>query len=91
MPSRTLARPEEKRASRSRPHGRAEPWVRTELATCRKFAPTARNYTASKRMSQLGLRVSEACKLDLADIKWVLGRFDKLHVCHGKGARGSGR
>ncbi|WP_223837485.1 hypothetical protein [Streptomyces venezuelae] len=61
-----------------------------ELATCRKFAPTARNYTASKPMSQVGLRVSEACKLDLADIKWDLGRFGKLHVRHGKGARGSG-
>ncbi len=61
-----------------------------ELATCRKFAPTARNYTASKLMSQVGLRISEACKLDLADIKWDLGRFGKLHVRHGKGARGSG-
>ncbi|MET9663643.1 hypothetical protein ABZY11_44185, partial [Streptomyces sp. NPDC006510] len=40
-----------------------------ELATCRKIAPTARNCTASKLMSQVGLRVSEACKLDLADIK----------------------
>ncbi|MET8181678.1 site-specific integrase [Streptomyces sp. NPDC005336] len=61
-----------------------------ELATCRKFAPTARNYSAAKLMSQVGLRVSEACKLDLADIKWNLGRFGKLHVRHGKGARGSG-
>ncbi|MFE4337370.1 tyrosine-type recombinase/integrase, partial [Streptomyces sp. NPDC056831] len=61
-----------------------------ELATCRKFAPTARNYTASKLMSQVGLRVSEACGLDLDDIKWDLGRFGKLHVRHGKGARGSG-
>ncbi len=61
-----------------------------ELATCRKFAPTARNYTASKLMSQVGLRVSEACGLDLDDIKWHLGRFGKLHVRYGKGARGSG-
>lgn len=61
-----------------------------ERATCRKFTPTARNYTASKLMSQVGLRVSEACKFDLADIKWDLGRFGKLHVRHGKGARGSG-
>ncbi|MER5916433.1 hypothetical protein ABT124_40105 [Streptomyces sp. NPDC001982] len=52
-----------------------EPEVKTlftgwggELATCRKFAPTARNYTATKLMSQVGRRVSEACKLDLADI-----------------------
>ncbi|WP_329142504.1 hypothetical protein OIU91_02520 [Streptomyces sp. NBC_01456] len=61
-----------------------------ELATCRKFAPTARNCTASNLMSQVGLGVSEACKLDLADIKWDLGRFGKLHVRHGEGARGSG-
>ncbi|WP_234352334.1 MULTISPECIES: hypothetical protein [unclassified Streptomyces] len=44
-----------------------------ELATCRKFAPTARNHTASKLMSQVGLRVSEACGLDLEDIKGDLG------------------
>ncbi|MFD8823591.1 hypothetical protein ACFV1C_14665 [Streptomyces sp. NPDC059605] len=61
-----------------------------EPATCRKFAPTARNHTASKLMSQVGLRVGEACKLDLTGIKWDLGRFGKLHVRHGKGARGSG-
>ncbi|CAM5391632.1 hypothetical protein SHIRM173S_02650 [Streptomyces hirsutus] len=61
-----------------------------ELATCRKFAPTARNYTAAKLMSQVGLRVSEACKLDLADIEWDLGRFGKLHVHHGEGTRGLG-
>ena len=60
------------------------------LATCRKFAPTTRNYTASKLMSQVGLRVSEACGLDLDDIRWDLGRFGKLHVRHDKGARGSG-
>lgn len=61
-----------------------------ELAACRKFAPTARNYTASKLMSQFGLRVSEACGLDLDDIKWHRGRFGKLHVRYGKGARRSG-
>ena len=63
---------------------------REELATCRKFAPAARNYTACRLLSEVGLRVNEACKLDLADIKWELGRFGKLHVRHGKGARGSG-
>ncbi|MDX3639591.1 hypothetical protein [Streptomyces sp. MB09-02B] len=61
-----------------------------ELPTCRTFAPTARNYTASKLLSQVGLRVSEACGLDLDDIKWDLGHFGKNHVRHGKGARGSG-
>jgi integrase/recombinase XerD len=63
---------------------------REELATCRKFAPAARNYTACRLLSEVGLRVDEACKLDLPDIKWELGRFGKLHVRHGKGARGSG-
>jgi len=41
-------------------------------------------------LSEVGLRVNEACKLDLPDVKWELGRFGKLHVRHGKGARGSG-
>jgi hypothetical protein len=63
---------------------------RGELATCRKFAPAARNYAACRLMAEVGLRVNEACQLDLADVKWDLGRFGKLHVRHGKGARGSG-
>ncbi len=52
------------------------------LATCRKFAPAARSYTACKLIADVGLRVNEACKLDLADVKWALGRFGKLHVRH---------
>jgi site-specific recombinase XerD len=63
---------------------------REELTSCRKFATTARNFTACRLMAEVGLRVNEACKLDLGDIKWDLGRFGKLHVRHGKGARGSG-
>lgn len=63
---------------------------REELITCRKFAPTARNYVAAKLMSLVGLRINEARNLDLADVKWNLGRFGKLHVRVGKGARGSG-
>ena len=63
---------------------------RQELANCQKFAPTARNYAAARLMSEVGLRVNEARSLDLDDIKWDLGRFGKLHVRHGKGARGSG-
>jgi integrase/recombinase XerD len=61
-----------------------------ELATCRKFAPSARNYTAARLMADVGLRVNELRRLDLADIKWELGRFGKLHVRHGKGAHRSG-
>jgi hypothetical protein len=63
---------------------------REELAGCRKFAPAARNYAASRLMAEVGLRVNEASHLDLADVKWELGRFGKLHVRKGKGARGSG-
>ena len=40
-------------------------------------------------MSEVGLRVNELRHVDLADIKWDLGRFGKIHVRHGKGARGS--
>ena len=63
---------------------------REELATCRKFAPAARNYAAARLMAEVGLRVNEARMLDLDDVRWDLGRFGKLHVRHGKGARGSG-
>src|ERR1022692_4641842 len=63
---------------------------RRELATCRKFAPAARNYAAARLMAETGLRVNEVSHLDLADVKWELGRFGKLHVRIGKGARGSG-
>ena len=63
---------------------------RGELAECRKFAPAARNYAAAKLMAEVGLRVNEACQLDLDDVKWDLGRFGKIHVRIGKGARGSG-
>jgi integrase/recombinase XerD len=52
--------------------------------------PDRRNFVAAKLMSQVGLRVNEARSLDLADVKWELGRFGKLHVRIGKGARGSG-
>jgi integrase/recombinase XerD len=61
-----------------------------ELVACRKFAPTARNYAAARLMAEIGLRANEVRNLDLADIKWELGRFGKVHVRYGKGARGSG-
>ena len=63
---------------------------RDELASCRKFAPMARNYAAARLMADVGPRVNEVRHLDLADVKWDLGRFGKLHVRHGKGSCGSG-
>ena len=41
-------------------------------------------------MAEVGIRVNEARSLDLADVRWELGNFDKLHVRVGKGANGSG-
>jgi integrase/recombinase XerD len=52
--------------------------------------PAGRNYAAAKLMAEVGLRVNEVCQLDLGDVKWDLGRFGKIHVRMGKGARGSG-
>ncbi|BAD60771.1 tyrosine-type recombinase/integrase [Nocardia farcinica] len=63
---------------------------REDLVTCRKFAPSARNYMVARLAADVGLRVNEACMLDLDDIRWELGRFGKLNVRHGKGAFRSG-
>jgi integrase len=63
---------------------------RGELVTCRKFAPAARNYAAARLEADVGLRVNEACLLDLDDVRWELGRFGKLNVRHGKGSRRRG-
>ena len=63
---------------------------REELATCRKFAPTARNYAAARLEADVGLQVNEVRMLDLDDVRWELGRFGKLNVRHGKGSRRRG-
>ena len=63
---------------------------RQELVTCRKFAPSARNYMVARLSADVGLRINEACLLDLDDVRWELGRFGKLNVRYGKGARRKG-
>nr|WP_241831272.1 site-specific integrase [Parafrankia soli] len=63
---------------------------RQELATCRKFAPAARNYAAARLAADVGLRINEIRMLDLDDVRWELGRFGKLNVRHGKGSRRKG-
>ena len=63
---------------------------REELASCRKFAPAARNYAVARLAADVGLRVNEARMLDLDDVRWELGRFGKLNVRHGKGSRRRG-
>jgi integrase len=57
---------------------------RAELATCRKFAPTARNYAAARLMAGVGLRVNEARRLDLDDVNRELGRFASCTCATGK-------
>jgi len=63
---------------------------RAELADCRKFATAARNYTAARLIADVGLRINEVRMLDLADVRWELGRFGKLNVRFGKGSRRRG-
>jgi integrase len=67
-----------------------EPARESELATCRKFVPAARYYAAARLEADVGLRVNEIRMLDLDDVRWELGRFGKLNVRHGKGARRRG-
>src|SRR5438067_7205611 len=55
-----------------------------------KFVPAARNYAAARLEADVGLRVNEIRMLDLDDVRWELGRFGKLNVRHGKGARRRG-
>jgi hypothetical protein len=47
--------------------------------------PGRPQYAAARRMADVGLRVNEARCLDLADVKWELGRFCKLHIRYGEG------
>jgi integrase len=63
---------------------------REELATCRKFGPSARNYAVARLAADVGLRINEIRLLDLDDVRWELGRFGKLSVRHGKGSRRKG-
>ena len=59
---------------------------RADMATARKYAPAARNYTAMRLASLIGPRVSELCLLTTGDVRWDLGRFGKV-LLHGKGGK----
>jgi integrase len=78
------SRPPSTRSSSCSPDG-VRSWT-----TCRKFAPTARNYAVARLVADVGLRINEARMLDLDDVRWELGRFGKLNVRHGKGSRRKG-
>jgi integrase len=61
-----------------------------ELAACRKFAPTARNYAAARLMAEIGLRANEVRRLDLADVKWELGRSGRSTCATARARAGPG-
>jgi site-specific recombinase XerD len=64
--------------------------IKEELATARKFAPLARDYTLYRLLALAGLRINEAVMLDVKDCRFDLGEHGKVHVRFGKGSRGSG-
>ena len=63
---------------------------RSTLPTARKYLPAARDYFAASLWRRLGLRINETVMLDVRDWRPDLGGLGKLHVRHGKGARGRG-
>lgn len=63
---------------------------RRALGDVRKYLPSARDYFAASLWRRLGLRINETVMLDIRDWRPDLGGLGKLHVRHGKGARGRG-
>ena len=59
---------------------------RAELASCREVRSGGPQLCGGPADAETGLYVNEASYLDLADAKWDLGLFGKLHVRKGKGA-----
>lgn len=65
-------------------------FLKTRIATARKYAPAARDYAMFRTLYHAGLRSDEASMLDVADVHFSRGPFGKLHVRFGKGAHTSG-
>ena len=63
---------------------------RAALVDVRKYLPAARDYFAASLWRRLGLRINETVMLDIRDWRPDLGGLGKLHIRHGKGARGRG-
>ncbi len=63
---------------------------RSTLPSARKYLPAARDYFAASLWRRLGLRINETVMLDVRDWRPDLGGLGKVHVRHGKGARGRG-
>ena len=65
-------------------------FMKTRIATARKYAPAARDYALFRTLYHAGLRADEAAMLDRCDVHFDRGPFGKLHVRFGKAAHGSG-
>jgi integrase/recombinase XerD len=65
-------------------------FLKTRIATARKYAPAARDYALFRTLYHAGLRSEEAALLDQPDVHFGRGPFGKLHVRFGKAARTSG-
>jgi integrase/recombinase XerD len=65
-------------------------FMKTRIATARKYAPAARDYALFRTLYHAGLRADEASSLELCDVHAGRGPFGKLHVRFGKAAHGSG-
>lgn len=65
-------------------------FLKTRIATARKYAPAARDYALFRTPYHAGLRADESAMLDRADVHFGWGPFGKLHVRFGKAAHTSG-
>jgi integrase/recombinase XerD len=65
-------------------------FMKSRIATARKYAPAARDYALFRTLYHGGLRSEEAGLLEIADLHFGRGPFGKLHVRFGKGAHTSG-
>jgi integrase/recombinase XerD len=65
-------------------------FLKTRIATARKYAPAARDYALFRTLYHAGLRADESAMLDQADVHFGRGPFGKLHVRFGKPAHTSG-
>ncbi len=65
-------------------------FLKTRIATARKYGPAARDYALFRTLYHAGLRADESAMLDRADVHFGRGPFGKLHVRFGKAAHTSG-
>jgi integrase/recombinase XerD len=65
-------------------------FLKTRIASSRKYGPAARDYALFRVLYHAGLRSEEVVMLDRSDVHFGCGPFGKLHVRFGKGAKGSG-